>query len=88
MERASKLKPSMPNSEPKIQCSNPQCSTFNIQENRFCSRCKTPIIKRYLWAIAETIESDRVGEIVGDRYLAIDKRIFLDTKPGIQPQTP
>ena len=88
MERASKLKPSMPNSEPKIQCSNPQCLTLNIQENRFCSRCKTPIIKRYLWAIAETIKSERVGDLIGDRYLAIDQRIFLDTKPGVQPQTP
>ena len=88
MERASKSKTSMPNSEPKIQCSNTHCLTFNIQENRFCSRCKTPIIKRYLWAMAETIESDRVGELIGNRYLAISTRIFLDTKPGIQPQTP
>ena len=88
MERASKLKTSMPNSEPKIQCSNPHCLTFNTKENRFCSRCKTPIVRRYLWAMAEVIESDRVGNLIGDRYLAVDKRIFLDTKPGIQPQTP
>ena len=88
MERASKLKTSMPNSEPKIQCSNPHCLTFNIKENRLCSRCKTPIVRRYLWAMAEVIKSDRVGNLIGDRYLAIDTRIFLDTKPGIQPQTP
>ena len=88
MERASKLKTSMPNSEPKIQCSNVHCLTFNTQANRFCSRCKTPIVRRYLWAIAEVIEGERVGDLISDRYLAIDKRIYLDTKPGIQPQTP
>ena len=88
MERGSKLKISMPNSEPKIQCSNPHCLTFNVQDNRFCSRCKTPIVKRYLWAMAAVIKSDQVGELIGDRYLALAQRIFLDTKPGLQPQTP
>ena len=88
MERGSKLKISMPNSEPKIQCSNPHCLTFNVQDNRFCSRCKTPIVKRYLWAMAAVIKSEQVGELIGDRYLALAQRIFLDTKPGLQPQTP
>ena len=87
MERASKSKTSMPNSEPKIQCSNPQCLTFNLQENRFCSRCKTPMVKRYLWAMTAAIESERVGKLIGDRYLALEPRIFLDTKPGIPPET-
>ncbi len=88
MERASKLKTSMPNSEPKIQCSNIHCLTFNTRANRFCSRCKTPLVRRYLWAMAEVVEGERVGNLISDRYLAIDRRIFLDTKPGIQPQTP
>lgn len=38
--------------------------------------------------MAETIENDRVGKLIGNRYLAINTRIFLDTKPGLQPQTP
>lgn len=88
MECAFNLKTSMPNSEPIIQCSNPHCLTFNLQENRLCSKCKTPIMKRYLWATAEAIAMERVGELIGDRYLAVERRIFLDTKPGIPPQTP
>jgi protein phosphatase len=43
----------MPNSEPTIQCSNPHCLAFNDFNRRFCKQCKTPMIKRYLWAINE-----------------------------------
>jgi protein phosphatase len=43
----------MPNSEPTIQCTNPHCLAFNDFNRRFCKQCKTPMIKRYLWAIKE-----------------------------------
>lgn len=48
----------MPNSEPSIQCSNPHCQVFNDLKSRFCQRCKTPVVKRYLWAIGETPSSE------------------------------
>ena len=41
----------MPNSETIVQCSNPSCLKSNTLATRFCQRCRTPIIKRYLWAI-------------------------------------
>jgi protein phosphatase len=43
----------MPNSEPTIQCTHPHCLAFNDFNRRFCKQCKTPMIKRYLWAIKE-----------------------------------
>lgn len=51
------LKVFMPNLEPTIQCSNPHCVAFNEFKRRFCKQCKTPVIKRYLWAIGN-IKSD------------------------------
>lgn len=88
MERAQSPKTSMPHSEPRIQCSNPNCVASNKLEARCCHRCKTPITKRYLWAMSEVIDPTRVKELIGNRYFALTERVFLDTKPGIQPQTP
>jgi protein phosphatase len=78
----------MSNPEPIIQCSNLHCQAPNAVEDRFCHRCKTPLVKRYLRATVETIEDRQVGELIGDRYLALTTRIFLDTKPSVPPQTP
>jgi protein phosphatase len=41
-----------------------------------------------LRATAETIEDKQVGELIGDRYLALTTRILLDTKPSVPPQAP
>lgn len=51
MDRASQSQESMPHSEPGFQCSNPHCMASNELESRFCRRCKTPVVKRYLWAM-------------------------------------
>ncbi len=98
MKRASQPKISMPNPELKIQCSNSHCVASNALESRFCKRCKTPVVKRYLWAI-EPINLQQEAQIdigkkklsgtrVGDRYFALTDRIVLDTKPGLLPQIP
>lgn len=86
MKRASQFQVSMSNTERKIQCSNPHCLAVNSVDNQFCHRCKTPIVKRYLWATAEV--NEQLGQLVGNRYLALDSRVFLDTQPGKLPQTP
>ena len=88
MERAPKPKTSMTHSEPSIKCSNPHCEASNNIEARFCHRCKTPVIKRYLWATAEAIPKEQVKHLIGDRYFALTTRIFLDTRPLDTPQTP
>ena len=88
MERAPKSKTSMTHSEPRIHCSNPHCAASNKLEAHFCHRCKTPLSKRYLWSTKQVISSEQVNQLISDRYLAITTRVFLDTKPGIKPQTP
>ena len=102
MDRASKSKESMPHSESGIQCSNPHCMALNDLESRFCRQCKTPVIKRYLWAmgaksnsshetsttVSSPINLEQVSSLIGERYLALSQQIFLDTKPGLIPQIP
>ncbi len=98
MKRVSQLKISMPNPELKIQCSNSHCLAYNAVERNFCKRCKTPVIKRYLWAIepialpektpTEIEEEDPSKRLICDRYFTVTDRIVLDTKPGLLPQIP
>jgi len=75
----------MSNSSLQLECSNNDCQVSNPQDNEFCHECSTPMIKRYLWAIGEEIESHKIGELLGRRYLLVEKRILLDTKPAQQP---
>ena len=96
MKRTFEPKISMSNSELKIQCSNSHCAAFNALESNFCKRCKTPVIKRYLWAIksielpapttTDIAAKELKRQLIGDRYLPITDRIVLDTKPGLLPQ--
>ena len=102
MDSASKPKESMPHSKSGIQCSNPHCMALNKLESRFCRQCKTPVVKRYLWAMGaksnsapETsttslsqIKPSQVGSLIGERYLSLTQQVFLDTKPGLTPQIP
>lgn len=80
----------MSHPEPRIYCSNPHCAASNKLEARFCDRCNTPIIRRYLWSNkkAITLEQERSLIIINDRYLALSEQIFLDTQPNKPPTTP
>ncbi len=78
----------MQNPAAQIQCSNLNCKELNPQNKKFCQQCNTPIIKRYLWAIGEGIEASLVGDYIGDRYLLVDSRLLLDTKPTERPTMP
>jgi protein phosphatase len=78
----------MENSVATIQCSNPSCQAPNPLSNKFCHKCRTPIVRRYLWAVGDWLKAYRIGELIGDRYLLKKPRIVLDTQPGIPPLTP
>ena len=84
----------MSNSEPTVKCSNPHCQAPNSLKSRFCKRCKTPTIERYLWAIGELSSEGKTTARIDppqaecDRYIAISDRIYLDTQPAQTPQTP
>lgn len=68
------------------QCANAECQAANPLDNKHCEKCGTPLIKRYLWALGDWIDSYEVGQLIDDRYLIKANKIVLDTKPGIPPQ--
>lgn len=77
----------MQNDEATLYCPNDPCQASNRQTDKFCQLCGTPLIKRYLWAVGEGIEAYKLGDLVAKRYLLKSNRIFLDTKPGLLPNT-
>lgn len=78
----------MQNDQPILQCSNFFCQALNLESHRFCHKCRSPLIKRYLWAVGSGLEAFASGELVGDRYLLKNGQILLDTKPGLAPESP
>lgn len=70
-----------------LYCPNPNCQSPNEDAHHFCERCRTRLPKRYLWAIGNGVDLIQVGQILGDRYLCKAPRIFLDTRPGLSPDT-
>ncbi len=78
----------MANPEATLHCSNTRCQSPNPQSNKFCQQCRTPLLKRYLWAVGQGIDAYKPGEILAGRYVLVHQRIVLDTKPGSPPETP
>ncbi|MCY7279013.1 MAG: serine/threonine protein phosphatase, partial [Phormidesmis sp. CAN_BIN44] len=78
----------MQNDQPILQCPNFFCQALNLESHRFCQKCRSPLIKRYLWAVGSGLETFASGELVGDRYLLKNGQILLDTKPGLAPESP
>ena len=77
----------MLHSEPRIQCSNSNCATSNEIKARFCIKCNTPIVKRYLWSSRELASSELEQTEVKGRYISFGEQIFLDTEPNEPPVT-
>ena len=78
----------MTNSAARIQCINHKCQTLNLLNRQFCSKCRTPIIKRYLWSLGEGIKFYQIGDLINDRYLLKQEKIVLDTQPALPPPLP
>ena len=74
--------------EVMLQCPNDLCKAANPETDKYCERCGTTTIKRYLWSIGDSVETCQIGELVAERYLLKSDRIFLDTKPGLLPEAP
>lgn len=68
-----------------LYCPNPICQTPNPETHRFCQKCRTPLIRRYLWAVGSLASAYQAGDVLGDRFLCKESRIFLDSKPGLPP---
>lgn len=78
----------MQNEAVKLQCPNDLCQTSNSQVDEFCQQCGTPLPKRYLWAVGTGDADLNPEDVLASRYLFKSNQIFLDTKPGLPPQTP
>lgn len=71
----------------KIVCQNPECQAPNPASHNFCAHCRTAIPKVYLWAVGEEASSLKAGQtLANNRYVAVNNRVLLDTKPGWQPE--
>lgn len=78
----------MDNPAAMLHCPNTRCQAPNPQSNKFCQKCRTPLLRRYLWAIGSEIEGYKPGDLLANRYLVVDQQILLETKPGRPPETP
>jgi protein phosphatase len=62
------------------------CQTPNPEHHKFCQKCRTPLVRRYLWAIANPpLPAElpfKPGELLADRYSYKGTQLFLDTRPG------
>jgi len=78
----------MENPAATLHCPNTRCQAPNPQSNKFCQKCRTPLLKRYLWAIGEGMEAYKPGDTIAGRYELIHSSVVLDTRPGMPPDTP
>ena len=78
----------MSHPEAKLYCSNSQCQALNPANSRFCEKCRTPLVKRYLWAVGAKTKTLTPGQLIGERYLWQHSKWFLDTKPSLAPFVP
>ncbi len=65
-----------------IICPNPECHAPNQLSQSACAHCRFPIPKIYLWAIGEEINNFKIGQVLNGRYLLVNKKTLLDTKPA------
>ena len=71
-----------------INCPNPSCKTVNPEDVSVCQVCQSALPHYYLWGVGELVSTLRVNSLVNQRYLLKRDRTFLDTKPGLIPESP
>ena len=70
-----------------INCPNPDCKNANPEGSQSCRVCRAALPHHYLWGVGDLIDKMRPGTMVNQRYLLKRDRTFLDTKPGIVPES-
>lgn len=71
-----------------IQCTNPQCQAHTSFEASLCTKCQTPLSKRYLGVLGEPLPDSLQGSLLVDRYWVHSPLIVLDTQPAQPPTAP
>lgn len=70
-----------------INCPNPSCKTVNPEGAKVCQVCQSALPHYYLWGVGELVGTLRTGTLLNQRYLLRHDHIFLDTKPGLVPDS-
>jgi serine/threonine protein phosphatase PrpC len=70
-----------------INCPNPSCRTANPEGNETCQACQSALPHRYLWAVGALVATLKPGSLINQRYLLKREAIFLDTQPGVVPES-
>ncbi len=70
-----------------INCPNPSCKTANPEEAYVCQVCQSVLPHHYLWGVGELVGTLRPGAVINQRYLLKQDRTFLDTQPGLVPES-
>ncbi len=78
----------MQNDAATVYCSIDACQTPNPLSHKYCQQCRTPLTKRYLWAVGDAARTIKLEEELVERYLALGNGVFLDTKPALVPEIP
>ncbi|OWY67639.1 hypothetical protein B7486_30415 [cyanobacterium TDX16] len=78
----------MQNNEVTIQCPNDLCKAANSEGDKFCQRCGTSLIKRYLWVVGQGTELHEIGTSIAERFYLKAEQIVLDTQPGLLLDSP
>jgi len=71
-----------------LRCSLKYCQTENSLSSQFCSRCGSPLIKRYLQVLGTTLGVEQIQQLLAKRYWVISEKLVLDTQPGMTPYFP
>ncbi|MEO1622252.1 MAG: protein phosphatase 2C domain-containing protein, partial [Cyanobacteria bacterium J06632_3] len=66
---------------------NPSCKAVNPEEAEVCQVCQSVLPHYYLWGVGDLLASLKPGTLLNQRYLLKRDRTFLDTKPGILPES-
>ena len=70
-----------------INCPNPTCRAANPEGSKRCQVCQSALPHRYLWGVGDWAASLKSGDLFNRRYLLKSDRIFLDTQPGLVPES-
>ncbi|MEM9090084.1 MAG: protein phosphatase 2C domain-containing protein [Cyanobacteria bacterium P01_F01_bin.53] len=70
-----------------INCPNPSCKTANPEGAEVCQVCQSALPHFYLWGVGDLVANIRPGQLLNQRYLLKRDRTFLDTKPGLVPDS-
>jgi len=70
-----------------INCPNPSCQTANPEGADFCQVCQSALPHYYLWGVGDLVANIRPGQLLNQRYLLKRDHTFLDTKPGLLPES-